>query len=63
MIGRDELELALVRVERYIPYLRRHVAEFEQSPTTEHRKQAYATLRHFRESCQTIDRFLSQQRR
>lgn len=63
MIGREELERALVTIERYLPYLRRHVTEFEQNPTPEHRKQAFATLRHFRESGELIDRFLSKQRR
>lgn len=63
MIDRDELERSLVHLERYLPYLRRHMTEFDQSPTTEHRKQAFATLRHVRDAIEQIDRFLSKQRR
>jgi hypothetical protein len=59
MIRRDELELSLVHVERYMPYLRRHVIEFDMVPSPEHRKQAYATLRQIRDALDQIDRFLS----
>jgi hypothetical protein len=59
MTGRDDLERSLVHVERYLPYLRRHVTEFDQAPSPEHRKQAYATLRQIRDALECIDRFLS----
>jgi hypothetical protein len=63
MISRAELELALVQLERYLPFLRRHLTEFDQSPSPEHRKQAFATLRHCRDAYEQIDKFLSKQRR
>lgn len=38
------VEHALLRIERLIPYLRRHVIEYGQDPTEVHREQVRATL-------------------
>lgn len=38
------LERALVKVERLVPFLRRHVEELSQDPTIGHRGQLRATL-------------------
>lgn len=39
-----EVERALIRAERAIPLLRKHVEELSQDPTPNHRGQVRATL-------------------
>lgn len=58
-MNRETAEKALATIERYLPYLRRHAAEYDQAPTPEHFNQAMATLRHFREAGRDIEAFLT----
>lgn len=49
------LELALTRLERLVPYLRRHVNELGQDPTDTHRAQVLGTVGRITEQLDVIN--------
>jgi hypothetical protein len=59
----DEVERALRALETHLPFLRRHVAEYVDRPTGDHKRQAVATLNRIEESTFTVGTFLTQQAR